>query len=214
MSEHHSSKVMPQASADDLLSTALYKIENTDNELAAADTQLRPGSHCPDCGGILVLRSSERGEFLGCSNYPLCSFVRHLPASPVSTLLTLATHCPQCGSELAVKRGRYGIFIGCLNYPACHYIVQEQKPTALKCPQCGKGELVKRQSRKGRSFYGCTNYPACDFLLPGEPIARSCPDCGFPVRYKKKVKAGIALYCPNPLCPGRHKRKKELLSKS
>lgn len=176
-----------------------------------APSELRPGARCPQCGGILVLRSSERGEFLGCSNYPACSFVRHLPAAAVATLLTLPDKCPQCGSPLAVKRGRFGIFIGCENYPQCRFRVQEHRPTAFTCPQCRKGELVKRQSRQGRTFYGCSNYPACDLIVPGEPVMSPCPDCGFPLRCKKKVKAGIALYCPNPLCASRRRRKKDLL---
>lgn len=29
---------------------------------------------CPRCGGVLVVRKSERGEFAGCSNYPKCRF--------------------------------------------------------------------------------------------------------------------------------------------
>jgi len=29
---------------------------------------------CPRCGGTLVLRHSEYGEFYGCSNYPACKF--------------------------------------------------------------------------------------------------------------------------------------------
>lgn len=29
---------------------------------------------CPRCGGRLVVRKSERGEFAGCSNYPKCRF--------------------------------------------------------------------------------------------------------------------------------------------
>lgn len=29
---------------------------------------------CPRCGGQLVVRKSERGEFAGCSNYPKCRF--------------------------------------------------------------------------------------------------------------------------------------------
>ena len=196
---------------DDLLTKALKEIEaqpSTD----PASSHLAPGDRCPQCGGRLVLRMTERGELLGCSNYPACNFVRHLPAAPLSILVTLPVKCPQCGAPLTVKRGRFGIFICCQDYPQCRFSVQEQQPTTFKCPQCGKGELVKRQARSGRVFYGCTNYPSCDFVVPGEPVARPCPDCGFPLRYKKKVKAGIALYCPNPLCKARHQRHKELLA--
>lgn len=33
-------------------------------------------SKCPKCGGTLVKRKGEFGEFLGCSNYPKCHFTR------------------------------------------------------------------------------------------------------------------------------------------
>ncbi len=204
--------------AKDLLSRALEKIETSPTQTEPEGSRdspvkpLAPGDPCPQCAGHLVLRASERGEFLGCSNYPSCNFVRHLPAAALSTIVILPTPCPQCGLPLAVKRGRFGIFIGCSDYPSCRYRVQEQQPTALKCPQCGKGELVKRQARSGRIFYGCTNYPSCDFVIPGEPMSKICTVCGFPLHYKKKIKAGIALYCANPLCPTRHQRCHEIIS--
>ena len=31
---------------------------------------------CPRCGGNLVLRNGKYGEFLGCSNYPKCKFIK------------------------------------------------------------------------------------------------------------------------------------------
>ncbi len=31
---------------------------------------------CPRCGGQLVLRNGKYGEFLGCSNYPKCKFIK------------------------------------------------------------------------------------------------------------------------------------------
>ena len=31
---------------------------------------------CPRCGSKLVLRNGKYGEFLGCSNYPKCRFIK------------------------------------------------------------------------------------------------------------------------------------------
>jgi len=31
---------------------------------------------CPDCGGLLVLRRSKRGQFYGCAKYPVCKGTR------------------------------------------------------------------------------------------------------------------------------------------
>ena len=32
---------------------------------------------CPRCGSKLVLRNSKYGEFLGCSSYPKCKFIKN-----------------------------------------------------------------------------------------------------------------------------------------
>lgn len=31
---------------------------------------------CPKCGGSLILRKGQHGEFYGCSNYPRCKFIK------------------------------------------------------------------------------------------------------------------------------------------
>ena len=33
---------------------------------------------CPDCESDLVLRDGKFGEFLGCSNYPDCTFTQNV----------------------------------------------------------------------------------------------------------------------------------------
>ena len=33
---------------------------------------------CPRCGGRLVLRNGQRGQFFGCSNYPQCKFTKSI----------------------------------------------------------------------------------------------------------------------------------------
>jgi len=85
--------------------------------------------------------------------------------------------CSECGRPLVIKSGRYGKFLSCSGFPEC----KNAKPLLIKigvsCPQCG-GELVVRQSKKGRSFYGCANYPACDFTTSDKPIPQPCPECG------------------------------------
>jgi ssDNA-binding Zn-finger/Zn-ribbon topoisomerase 1 len=38
------------------------------------------GDTCPDCDGTLVMRKTKltKTEFLGCSNFPLCTFTETL----------------------------------------------------------------------------------------------------------------------------------------
>lgn len=189
-------------------------------ELSAEDLErfskmsLKEGDLCPACSqGTLVLRKNDKVQFLGCSCYPSCK-MRYFTAasSPVSTLKILKSLCPKCQSPLAVKKGRYGLFVGCSNYPDCNYTHKEtEQEQAISCPICSKGTLEKRRTYNGRIFYGCSHYPKCNFLLPGVPVLRTCKECGFPLSFKKKVKAGVALVCGNTLCSSRRKRKYELI---
>jgi len=36
----------------------------------------KTGESCPDCGCELVVRNSKYGEFVGCSNYPKCTYIK------------------------------------------------------------------------------------------------------------------------------------------
>lgn len=192
-------------------------------ELSAADQErynkmlLKEGDPCPACGqGSLILRQNERVAFLGCSCFPKCKLRYYTARSnAVVTLKTLESTCPECGAQLAVKKGRYGLFIGCSDYPQCTYTYKEDSvDEEISCPSCNKGQLERRRARSGRIFFGCNNYPSCEFILPGVPVASECKECGFPLKYKKKVKAGIALICGNPLCASRRRRKQEMLAQS
>ncbi len=79
--------------------------------------------------------------------------------------------CDICGKVMVIRRGRFGRFLACAGFPNCKYT--RSIPTGFRCPNddC-KGDVVKRRSRKGRSFYGCSNYPKCNYIsneLPKKP---------------------------------------------
>jgi DNA topoisomerase-1 len=48
----------------------------------------------------------------------------------------------------------------------------------VECPQCGKGHLVEKRSKKGKTFYSCDRYPDCDFSVWERPVPMPCPKCG------------------------------------
>src|SRR5207248_7881191 len=75
---------------------------------------------CPECGRQLQVRRGKYGEFVGCSGYPECKYVRREEReAPEST----GEKCPQCGEgELVERSGRYGPFKACSRYPDCKYI--------------------------------------------------------------------------------------------
>ena len=101
----------------------------------------------------------------------------HMERVKLADELTEET-CPHCGKPLAIKIGRYGKFLACSGYPECKYTQPFAIKTGIKCPECGKGELVEKISKKKRTFYGCSNYPNCRFATGFKPLPQPCPKCG------------------------------------
>jgi DNA topoisomerase-1 len=103
--------------------------------------------------------------------------------------------CPKCGAPLFVRVSKYGKFLACSNYPKCKYTFDLENSTGIQCPQCKKGEIVKRKSKKGKIFWGCSNYPKCNFVLWSEPTGEICPKCAsLLIKENKKIK------CSNKNC--------------
>jgi len=141
-------------------------IEDTEGKLVVEGQEAE--EVCEKCGGKMVLRKGKYGPFLACSNYPECKNVKSLSgrssskgkqAEPEKT----DEKCEVCGEPLVYRRSRYGRFLACSGYPKCKYIKKEKLPD---CPRegCG-GKLVRRRTRKRKTFYGCSNYPDCDFAV-------------------------------------------------
>ncbi len=98
--------------------------------------------------------------------------------------------CPECGKDLIKKRGRFGEFIACTGYPDCKYTRPILDAIGVKCPKCGEGEIIKRKSKKGRTFYGCSRYPECDYTSWNRPAGEKCPECG-----AELFRKGSTVYC-------------------
>ncbi|NIR46536.1 MAG: type I DNA topoisomerase [Gemmatimonadetes bacterium] len=142
------------------------------------------GQECPQCGGELVVKSGRYGPFVACSNYPDCRFTRALDGDQNQAVAD--ARCPECDSPMAVKTGRYGEFLACTAYPECKHT--QPITLGLHCPTCGEGEIVKRRTRRGRTFYGCSRYPECDWSTWDTPTGATCPVCGSEIALKKSSK--------------------------
>jgi DNA topoisomerase-1 len=110
--------------------------------------------------------------------------------------------CEECGRPMALRRSRFGTFYGCTGYPECKGIrkigpkAEPPKPTGVTCPECGKGEIEEKRSRRGKLFYSCNRYPDCKFALWNRPVQKPCPDCGAPFLLEKTTKRqGTRLIC-------------------
>ena len=105
--------------------------------------------------------------------------------------------CDKCGKPMVVKYGRYGRFIACSGYPDCKNIVKIVNKIGVPCPKCG-GDVIAKNTKKGRQFFGCSNYPDCDFVSWYEPTTEKCPNCGS-ILFKKKGKKP-KLFCSSDGC--------------
>lgn len=45
----------------------------------------QPAPKCPKCGSSTVLRTSARGPFYGCSQFPICKSIQPVPVEPVKS---------------------------------------------------------------------------------------------------------------------------------
>ena len=99
------------------------------------------GEVCPDCGNPLVVRKGRYGEFVACSNYPECKYIKK-EVIEVKEIMD----CPECSGKIVEKPTRKGkVFYGCNNYPKCKFALWD-KPTGEVCPECGK-VLVEKNSK-------------------------------------------------------------------
>ena len=96
---------------------------------------------CPKCGMQLVLRTGQYGEFVSCSGYPKCKYIKQN--------LT-GVKCPTCGTgDIAERKARRGnFFYGCTNYPKCDF-TSNLKPIPQACPECGSPYLLEKSLKSG-----------------------------------------------------------------
>lgn len=181
-------------------------------------TQLKAGMDtglsCPQCeDGRLTMKFGKNGMFLGCSNYPACSFTSNYTRDEQGQIRIAEAEaaedrgpCPDCGTgRLVVKKTRTGgRFVACTNYPECRHA--ESVSTGVPCPRegCG-GELVEKSSRRGKVFFSCGTYPKCDYAVWDYPVAKPCPLCGSKILVRKETKKGTYLACPVKECGFREK---------
>ena len=104
---------------------------------------------CPECGSNLQRKHGRYGEFIGCSNYPECRYIKKEQKST-------GVACPECKQgELLEKRSRYGsIFYSCSRYPDCDCAVSNPPMAETPCPECG-GMLLERPKSVRCWHCGC-----------------------------------------------------------
>jgi DNA topoisomerase I len=181
------------------------RIDHTAENVERSDvTQEKLDEECPKCSKLLSIRLGKMGRFIGCTAYPDCDYTRNLDGKETTEPEILKDRlCPGCQANLVIKVGRYGKFIGCSSYPKCKHIEPLEKPrnTEVQCPQCKKGSILERKSRRGKIFYSCERYPDCTYAIWNDPLSEPCPECQWPILTVKTTKrAGTEKACPQKSC--------------
>lgn len=178
-------------------------VKRKEEELKRSDIMTEViDENCPECGRPLVIRYGRYGKFIACSGFPDCHYRRPLEEKEVEPFQETDQVCEKCGRPMVIKRGRYGSFLACSGFPECRNTrpLRKMETTGVTCPECHKGELVQRRSKRGRTFYSCSRYPSCKFFLWNRPVDELCPECRSPFLIIKKIGKKIYKCCPNKGC--------------
>lgn len=92
-------------------------------------------------------------------------------------MFAVEAECPQCKSVMrryASKDNPKEFYWHCTNKDCNLYLTDDKKgkPVVIRCPECKKGYLRKRQGKKG-AFWSCTSYPNCKCVKEdqkGKPV--------------------------------------------
>ncbi|WP_213806243.1 type I DNA topoisomerase [Granulicella sp. dw_53] len=102
---------------------------------------------CPKCGKPLLQRDGQYGEFIACSGYPKCKYVKQE---------ILDVPCPKDGGDIAVRKTKRGdTFYGCVNYPKCDF-ASNLKLVNETCPKCDSAYLLEYGNKEG-TYLVCPN---------------------------------------------------------
>lgn len=158
---------------------------------------------CPKCARPLLLRNGQYGEFISCSGYPKCKYIKQE---------LLEVKCPKDGGDVAVRKTKRGdTFYGCVNYPKCDF-ASNHKLVNQTCPQCKNAyvlevsnkegvflicpnnheDLPKRRKKKGAEEPAEQEGVVCHFIEKiGEPVVETMPERPEPER-SRPVAASVA----------------------
>jgi len=118
---------------------------------------------CPECGARLARKHGRFGEYVACSSYPQCRYIKRNETGIA---------CPEegCDGQLVEKRTRRGrSFYGCSRYPQCRYAVWDP-PVDRACPECGHPFMLRRETKRDGPHYAC---PGCKAKQPREEAAET-----------------------------------------
>lgn len=150
------------------LNKALLEMKKTRKEDLKDSTKIK----CQVCSdGEYLIKKGKNGEFLACSNYPVCKSTKNFERKGEEVVIVDAKPrvlnlsnkiCLKCGLPMAIRKNKDGQeFYSCSGYPGCKATLP-MITTGKICPKCNKGEIAPKMSKNKKEFWGCTNFPDCN----------------------------------------------------
>lgn len=103
---------------------------------------------CPQCSSQMRKLKGRFGEFISCSGYPKCKYIKQNVAN---------FPCPQCGGKIAERKWKGGTFWGCENYPKCKFSIFSDIEQSA-CPKCKLHPYMsKKVDKAGKITLLCPN---------------------------------------------------------
>lgn len=132
----------------------IRKIDKKSGEAKQVAPPVELDENCPKDGAKLVVRQGRFGEFVSCSNYPKCDYIKR------DTLEIPCTR-PGCKGEIVVKKSRRGkVFYGCSEYPKCEVVFWDKPLKDKPCPECNAPFLLEKTTKKDGTVHYCNS---CEF---------------------------------------------------
>ena len=126
-------------------------VENAFDNMEKKEAE-KTGEVCPECGHDLVIRKGRYGEFVACSNYPTCKYIKKEEKEKAPAVEVC--DCIKCGSKIVERTTSNGkVFYGCSHFPKCKEAYWD-KPVGEKCPECNS-MLVEKD--------GAIKCSSCDY---------------------------------------------------
>jgi DNA topoisomerase-1 len=146
---------------------------------------------CPKCGKPLLKRDGQYGEFIACSGYPKCKYVKQ-------ELLDVV--CPKDGGDIAVRKTKRGdTFYGCVNYPKCDF-ASNLKLVNQTCPKCDSAYVLEVPKKDGVFLICPNNRESLPKRRPkkgAQVVAPTTPECS----YEKKIGPPLSESVPSLTVP-------------
>ncbi len=115
-------------------------IEKTEAEQALLDEK------CEKCSKPMRKMQGRYGEFIACSGYPECKFIKQKTANFA---------CPTCQGNIVERKWKGGTFWGCQNYPKCTFSIFSDIDQNT-CPQCQQTKyMLKKTDKTGKVTLIC-----------------------------------------------------------